>query len=133
MFIVFVVIIVVFILLLLFMIVPIINIIIIHIISRAGLTWVPNWTSGRKRSMLSKTSPLPCQIRWKPSQRTVTIAASQQAVVLGYCSLPTCSSDSLIHSSSHSSLHCNTGYPLVHLFNTCLCLGLDIYSPARHD
>ena len=86
------------------MIVPIINIIIIHIISRAGLTWVPNWTSGRKRSMLSKTSPLPCQIRWKPSQRTVTIAASQQAVVLGYCSLPTCSSQSLIHSSSHPSL-----------------------------
>ena len=40
--------------------------------------------------MLSKTSPLPCQMRWNPSQRTVTMAASQQAVVLGYCSLHTC-------------------------------------------
>ena len=80
------------------------NILIIIIISGAGLTWVPNWTSGRKRSMLSKTSPLPCQIRWKPSQRTVTIAASQQAVVLGYCSLPTCTGRSVIQSSGHSSL-----------------------------
>ena len=29
-------------------------------------------------------------MRWNPSQRTVTMAASQQAVVLGYRSLHTC-------------------------------------------
>ena len=53
-----------------------------------GGTCVRSCMSGRKRSTVSKTSPEPCQMRWKPSQREVTRQSPTAAVValsLGPC------------------------------------------------
>lgn len=51
---------------------------------RQQCTWVSNCTSGRNRSTLSNASPLPCQMRWKPSHRTVTTASAQLADEVGW-------------------------------------------------
>ncbi len=46
-----------------------------------GRTCVRSCMSGRNRSTVSNTSPEPCQMRWKPSQREVTRQSPTDAVV----------------------------------------------------
>ena len=53
-------------------------------------TCVVNCTSGRNRSTVSNTSPEPCQMRWKPSQRLVTSHGAHTALVAACCRAAGC-------------------------------------------
>jgi hypothetical protein len=54
------------------------------------LACVVNCTSGRNRSTVSNTSPEPCQMRWKPSQRLVTSHGAHTALVAACCRAAGC-------------------------------------------